>query len=84
MGLETRIGASRLGFEPQGWDRSPKAGIWVLKPGRGLTEEEEKKKEEEKEKISHMCESIGHRPLRGRCPKGKIYANYGKKKPNNF
>ena len=30
---------------------------------------EEKKMEEEKEKIPHMCESIGHRPLRGRCPK---------------
>ena len=23
----------------------------------------------EKEKIPHMCESIGHRPLRGRWPK---------------
>ena len=22
-----------------------------------------------KEKIPHMCESIGHQPLRGRCPK---------------
>ena len=32
--------------------------------GRGGAEE---KKEEEK--IPHMCESIGHRPLRGRCPK---------------
>ena len=31
-------------------------------------EEKEEKKEEE-EKISHMCESIGHWPLRGRCPK---------------
>ena len=27
------------------------------------------KKEEEK-KIPHMCESKGHRPLWGRCPKG--------------
>ena len=26
--------------------------------------------EEEKEKIPHMCESIGHRPLRDRCPNG--------------
>ena len=26
---------------------------------------EEKKEKEEEEKISHMCESIGHRPLRG-------------------
>ena len=33
--------------------------------GRGGAEEEEEEKEE---KIPHMCESIGHRPLRGRCP----------------
>ena len=34
-----------------------------------LQEDEEKKKEEEKEeKISHMCESIGHRPLFGQRP----------------
>ena len=26
-------------------------------------------KKEKKEKIPHMCESIDHRPLRGRCPK---------------
>ena len=35
---------------------------------RGGTKEE-KEKEEEEEKIPHMCESIGHRPLWGRCPK---------------
>ena len=34
--------------------------------GRGGAEEEEE--EEKEEKIPHMCESIGHRPLRGRCP----------------
>ena len=28
------------------------------------------KKKKKKEKIPHMCESIGHRPLWGRCPKG--------------
>ena len=39
--------------------------------GRGGTKEEEGKEEEkEEEKIPHMFESIGHRPLRGRCPKG--------------
>ena len=38
--------------------------------GRGGTKEKEKKEEKE-EKIPHMCESIGHRPLRGRCPKTK-------------
>ena len=30
------------------------------------------KKEEKEEKIPHMCVSIGHRPLRGRCPKSAI------------
>ena len=33
--------------------------------GRGGTKKKEKKK---REKIPHMCESIGHRPLQGRCP----------------
>ena len=39
--------------------------------GRGGAGEKKKKKEkeEEEEKIPHMCESIGHRSLRGRCPK---------------
>ena len=36
--------------------------------GRGGTKKE-------KEKIHHMCESIGHRPLRDRCPK-RIEAMY--------
>ena len=31
--------------------------------GRGGAEEKEKE-----EKIPHMCESIGHQPLRSRCP----------------
>ena len=30
-------------------------------------EDEEEEEEEEEEKIP-LCESIGHRPLRGRCP----------------
>ena len=34
--------------------------------GRGAEEEEKK------EKIPHLFESIGHRPLQGRCPKGKF------------
>ena len=38
-------------------------------PLRPLPKKEKKKEEEEK--ISHLCESIGHRLLRGRCPKGK-------------
>ena len=55
--LETGIWASRLEFGPQDW------GL------RGGTKKEKGEEEEEKEKIPHMCESIGHRPLRGRCPK---------------
>ena len=49
------------------------AGFEVQGGGpRGWTEEKEKK-EKEKEKFL-LCESVGHRPLRGRCPKSlKIY-----------
>ena len=47
---------------------SLKERIRASKKGGG-TEKEEKKKKEEEEKISHMCESISHRPLRGCCPK---------------
>ena len=36
---------------------------------KGGGTEKEEKKEEKEEKIP-LCESIGHRPLRGRCPKG--------------
>ena len=43
----------------------------LLSPGGGT--EKKKKKKEEKEKVSHMCESIGHRPLRGRCPKRRKF-----------
>ena len=42
------------------------AEIWASRLGEGGAEEEKEKKEE---KIPHMCESIGHRPLWGRCPK---------------
>ena len=63
MGLEAGIWASRLRYGPGGW-------------GEGGAEEE-KKEEEEEEKIPHMCESIGHRPLRGRCPKRKKIAFVG-------
>ena len=69
MGLEARIWALRLGFVPRGRDLGLKAGIWASRLGfeGGGMEEEEKKKEKE-EKIPHMCESIGHRPLWSRCP----------------
>ena len=43
------------------------AEIWARRLGEGGAEEEEKKKEEE-EKFP-LCESIGHRTHRGRCPK---------------
>ena len=53
---------------------SLEAGFWALRlevRGGGLEEEKEKEKEKkEKEKVP-LCESIGHRSLRGRCPKLK-------------
>ena len=72
LGLETGIWASRLEFGLQNWNLGVETGIWALGLGfEGGTEKEKKKKKKEKEeeKIPHMCESIGHRPLRGRCPK---------------
>ena len=68
----------RMGFEPQDWDLGLQAGIWASRlrygPG-GWGEaggaEEEEKEEKKEEKIPHMCESIGHRPLWGRCPNRK-------------
>ena len=68
MGFEARIWASRLEIRPQDWKLGLETGNWASRLGfeGGGTEEEE---EEKKEKIHHMCESIGHRPLRGRCPK---------------
>ena len=58
MGREARIWTLRLGFGPQDWDLDLETGIWASRLGYegGGTEE----KEEKKEKISHMCESIGH------------------------
>ena len=44
--------------------------------GRGGAEEEEEEEEEKEEKIPHMCESIGHRPLRSRCPKSAILLTF--------
>ena len=46
--------------------------IWASRGGTEKKKKKEKKEKEEKEKVSHMCESIGHRPFRGRCPKGWI------------
>ena len=67
MELEARIWASRLGLRSQEWDLGLKTGIWASRLGLegGGTKEEER----EEEKIPHKLESIGHRPLRGHCPK---------------
>ena len=57
LGLEARVWASRLEFGPRDWDLGLEAGIWASRLGfEGGTLEEKK----EKEKIPHMCESIGH------------------------
>ena len=61
LGLKVSINngilALRLGFEPLGWNLTLKGG--------GTDGGEEGGGE-----ISPMYESIGHRPLRGCCPKG--------------
>ena len=70
LSLDARIWAFWIGFGPRDWDLGLETGIWASRlgfEGGGTEEEEEEKKE--KEKIPHMCESIGHRPLMGRCPK---------------
>ena len=74
MGFEARIWASRLEFGPRDWDFGLETGIWASRLGfEGGGMEEEK---EEKEKIPHMCESIGHRPLQGRCPAPPLNFNH--------
>ena len=64
-----------MGFKPQDWDLGLEAGIWAsrLKYEAGGREGGATKEEKKEEKIPHMFESIGHRHLRGRCPKGQIY-----------
>ena len=52
----------RLGFGPHDWDLGLETGMWASRLGF------EGGMEKEKDKIPHMCESIGHRPLWGRCP----------------
>ena len=64
MGLADRIWATRLGFGSRDWDLGLETG-----GGTDGRTEEKGKEEKEEEKIPHMCESIGHWPLRGRCPK---------------
>ena len=57
-----RIWALRLGCGPQDWDLGLETGIWAS--GLAFQGGGTKKKE----KIPHICESIGHGPLQGRCP----------------
>ena len=63
-----------------------KTGIWASRLGfeEGETEkEEEEEDKKEEEKIPHMCERIGHRPLRGRCPKMReVFSPLGQVKEN--
>ena len=52
----------------------PEAGILALRLGlgpQGWDWKEAQEEEEKKKKIPHVCESIGHRALWGRCPKSE-------------
>ena len=68
MGLEAGILALRLKFEPGGLGLGLETGIWASRLGFWPKSRGGMEKKEEKEKFP-LCESIGHRPLRGRCPK---------------
>ena len=57
--LQAQIPASRPKSQPTGPNPSLQAQILAKRPKPQL---------QEKEKITHMCESIGPQPLRGRCP----------------
>ena len=61
---------------PQDWDLGLETGIWASRLGfeGGGTKKEGEEKEEE-EKIP-LRESIGHQPLRGRCPALTLNYNY--------
>ena len=63
----------RGGFGPQDWDLGLDAGIWAsrLRYGPGGGGGMKKKEEKEEKKKIPLCESIGHRPPRGRCPKSR-------------
>ena len=66
--LEAGIWASSLGFGPQGWDMGFKAEIWAWRWEGGTEKEKEKEEKEKEEEKIPLCESIGHRSLRGRFP----------------
>ena len=58
------------GIGPLSWDVGLEDGIWASRLGSGPLSWD--LNFENFEKIPHMCESIGHRPLRGPCPK-RVY-----------
>ena len=66
-----------LGFWPPGWDLGLQVGIWATRQELGLGfkskggRTEKKEEKEKEEKIPHICESIGHRPLRAAAQNGK-------------
>ena len=67
LGLEAEILALRLKFETGGW-------VWVSRLGfgpQGCFFGQKVKKVKKEEKFP-LYESIGHRPLRGRCPKSNM------------
>ena len=74
-GLESGSGAGARvwGLEPGpgGWSQGPgaRARAWGL--GEGREDEKMKKWRNGETKKIALCGIIGHRPLRGRCPKGK-------------
>ena len=67
LALRMGFGLLRLGFRPRDKDKASKLGFEL---GEGGTAKKKSRKEKKKDKIPHMCESIGHRPLLGRRPKG--------------
>ena len=78
LGLDLFAGiwASRMGFEPRGWDLSLKAGIWASRlgfgPRWGWTEKKKKEKEKKEEEKFPLCEKasvIG--PFGAAAQKGK-------------
>ena len=89
---EAGILASRLGFEPWGWDSRLEAGIWASRLGFGPRGRDLSLEAwicalrlrcepvggggngRRNKRIFPLCESIGHRPLWGRCPKVWQYA----------
>ena len=69
LGFQARIWSLSLGFVPQGWYLGLKTGICASRLEFGLRDWDLRRGMKEKEeKIPHICESIGHQPLRGRCP----------------